>query len=68
MLIALYFFSADIFRNGSLHGTACLPHVQMQKGPSILHPAIEISCLSFQKTKVEEEQPKQTLALNDNND
>lgn len=67
MFIPLYFFlSADIFRKGSLQGTACPPHVQMQKGTATLHPAVEISRLFIQKTKVKE-QSKQTPALSDNN-
>lgn len=64
MFIPLYFLPADIFRGG-LHGTACLPHVHMQKGAATCHPAVEISRLFIQKTKVEE-QSKQTPALRDN--
>lgn len=66
MFIPLYFLPADIFRKGGLHGTACRPHVQMQKGAATLHPAVEISRLFIQKTKVEE-QSKQIPALRDNN-
>lgn len=66
MFIPLYFLPADIFRKGRLHGTACLSHVHMEKGAATLHPAVEISRLFIQKTKVKE-QSKQTPALRDNN-
>lgn len=66
MFILLYFLPADIFRKGSLHGTTCPPHVQMQKGAATLHLAVEISLLFVQKTKVKE-QSKQTPAFSDNN-